>query len=173
MLRPSCFCRMRLLASILLLSLAASAGCKPIADARKYVGDSACITGKVVKVARSPRSGTHFLNFCDDYKHCPFSVVIFAKDLQRVGDVRQLEGKQVEIYGKVKEYKGQVEIVLSDVRQLRGESAKLSKVPADYDAANRGRYSAGRFKDTHTRPKRDKKAPRGPTETEQPEDPQL
>jgi len=172
MLRPSCFCRMKLLASILLLSVAASAACKPFADARKYVGDSACITGKVVKVARSPRSGTHFLNFCDDYKHCPFSVVIFAKDLQRVGDIRQLEGKQIEIYGKVKEYKGQVEMVLSDVRQLRGDSAKLPKLPADYDVANRGRYSAGRFKDGNDRPKRDKHERRGPTETEQPEDPQ-
>ena len=171
MLRLSSFC-MKQIAVILLWSTSAVAACKPMTEARKYVGDSVCITGKVVKVARSPRSGTHFLNFCDDYKNCPFSVVIFAKDLQRVGDVRELEGKQIEIYGKVKEYKGQAEIILSDVRQLRGGSSKLPKLPADYDVANRGRYSAGRFKDASDRPKRDKKQPRGPTETEQPEDSQ-
>lgn len=171
MLRPSSFC-MKQIAAILLWSLSAVAACKPMTEARKYVGDSVCISGKVVKVARSPRSGTHFLNFCDDYKNCPFTVVIFAKDLQRVGDVRELEGKQIEIYGKVKEYKGQAEIILSDVRQLRGESSKLPKLPADYDVANRGRYSAGRFKGANDRPKRDKKQPRGPTETEQPEDAQ-
>jgi hypothetical protein len=171
MLRPLFFCVKRLV-SILVCSVTAVAACKPMTEARKYVGDSVCITGKVVKVARSPRSGTHFLNFCGDYKNCPFTVVIFAKDLQRVGDVRQLEGNSIEIYGKVKDYKGQAEIVLSDVRQLRGESGKLPKLPADYDVANRGRYSSGRFKDASDRPKRDKKQRRGPTETEQPEDPQ-
>lgn len=171
MLRPLSFCVKRLV-SILVWSVTAVAACKPMAEARKYVGDSLCISGKVLKVARSPRSGTHFLNFCDDYKNCPFTVVIFAKDLQRVGDVRQLEGKDIEIYGKVKDYKGQAEIILSDVRQLRGESGKLPKLPADYDVANRGRYSAGRFKDGNTRPKHEKKQRRGPTETEQPEEPQ-
>src|SRR5262249_17325719 len=114
---------MRLLTSILAFSVTAAAACKPMTEAHKYVGDRLCITGKVVKVARSPRSGTHFLNFCDDYRNCPFSVVIFAKDLQRAGDVRELEGRTIEIYGKVKEYKGQAEIILNDARQLRGESA--------------------------------------------------
>ena len=171
MLRPSSFC-MKQITAIVLWSVTAFAACKPMTEARKYVGDSVCVTGKVVKVARSPRSGTHFLNFCDDYKNCPFTVVVFAKDLQRVGDIRQLEGKSIEIYGKVKDYKGQAEIILSDVRQLRGESGKLPKLPADYDVTNRGRYSAGKFKDASDRPKRDKKQPRGPTETEQPEDPQ-
>lgn len=161
---------MKLLASILMWSVTAVAACKPMTEARKYVGDSVCITGKVVKVARSPRSGTHFLNFCEDYRNCPFSVVIFAKDLQRVGDVRQLEGKTIEIYGKVKEYKGQAEIILNDVRQLRGESAKLPKVPKDYDAANRGRYSAGTLGGARDRKTREKKPARGPTATEQPEE---
>jgi DNA/RNA endonuclease YhcR with UshA esterase domain len=164
---------MKSIAIILLGSSIAFAACKPITAARKYVGDSVCITGKVVKVARSPRSGTHFLNFCDDYKNCPFTVVIFAKDLQRVGDIRELEGKQIEIYGKVKEYKGQAEIILNDVRQLRGESAKLPKMPKDYDASNRGRYSAGKLNGASDPKPRTKKPARGPTVTEQPEDSQL
>jgi DNA/RNA endonuclease YhcR with UshA esterase domain len=163
---------MKRIASILVWSVTAVAACKPMTEAHKYVGDSVCITGKVLKVARSPRSGTHFLNFCDDYRNCAFTVVIFAKDLQRVGDVRELEGKTIEIYGKVKDYKGQAEIILSDVRQLRGESAKLPKVPKDYDAANRGHYSAGKLSGASDRKTREKKPPRGPTETEQPEDSQ-
>lgn len=163
---------MKQITAILLWSITAVAACKPMTEAHKYVGDSVCVTGKVVKVARSPRSGTHFLNFCDDYKNCPFSVVIFAKDLQHVGDVRQLEGKEIEIYGKVKDYKGQAEIILSDVRQLRGESGKLPKLPADYDVSNRGHYSAGKVRETKTRKKRQKKDRRGPTETEQPDESQ-
>ncbi|HUS19904.1 MAG TPA: hypothetical protein VMZ25_09655 [Terriglobales bacterium] len=124
----------------------ASAECVPFTDAPKKIGETVCITGKVIKVAHSGRSGTHFLNFCDDYKNCPFTVVIFSRDLPDVGDVRWLEGKVIEIHGKVKDYKGQAEIVLSDLRQLTGEAAKLPKLPKQYDAATKGNYSAGEFR---------------------------
>ena len=130
-----------------------SAGCIPIEKAPKNIGDSVCVTGKVVKVARSPRSGTHFLNFCDDYRNCPFSVVVFAKDLPNVGDVRALEGRTIEVYGKIKNYKGQAEIILSDLRQLRGEAAKLPPLPKHYDVETKGNYSAGRYHGTSDPPK--------------------
>lgn len=129
-----------------LLAVGASAECIPYTDAPKHMGRSACVTGKVVKVGHSPRSGTHFLNFCDDYKNCPFTVVIFARDLAQVGDVRWLEGKTIEIHGKIKDYKGQAEIILSDVRQLTGEAAKLPPLPKAYDAATKGSHSAGEFR---------------------------
>ena len=126
-----------------ILASLAAADCIPFSEAPKKVGETVCVTGKVVKVAASPRSGTHFLNFCDDYRSCPFSVVIFSRDLPQVGDVRWLEGKVIEIHGKVKDYKGQAEIVLSDVRQLTGEAAKLPAVPKTYDVQTKGSYSAG------------------------------
>lgn len=122
---------------------ALSAACLPYTAAPKNIGDSACVTGKVLKVARSARSGTHFLNFCEDYRNCPFSVVIFAKDLPNVGDVRALEGTTIEVYGKIRNYKGQAEIILSDVRQLRGEAAKLPVLPKHYDVETKGTASAG------------------------------
>lgn len=131
------------LALVLCLSAAASAACIPYTEAPKKIGETVCVTGKVVKVASSPRSGTHFLNFCDDYKNCPFSVVIFSRNLADVGDVRWLEGKVIEIHGKVKDYKGQAEIVLSDARQLTGEAAKLPPLPKTYDVQTKGSYSAG------------------------------
>jgi hypothetical protein len=161
---------LRLLGIIFALIASAAAGCVPFTEAKKHVGDELCITGKVLKVASSPRSGTHFLNFCEDYRNCPFTVVVFAKDLPRIGDVRQLEGQEIKIYGKVKEYKGQAEIILNDVRQLKGESTKLPKLPKNYDAANRGRYSAGTFKDAQNKKAREKRKPHGPITTEPPED---
>ena len=124
----------------------AATECVPYTEAPKKIGETVCVTGKVVKVAQSGRSGTHFLNFCDDYKQCPFSVVIFSRNLPDVGDVRWLEGRTIEIHGKVKEYKGQAEIVLTDVRQLTGEAAKLPPLPKQYDAATKGSYSAGEFR---------------------------
>jgi DNA/RNA endonuclease YhcR with UshA esterase domain len=137
---------LRQLASALMLTSFASAACLPITEAHNKIGENACITGKVIKVTSSPRSGTMFLNFCDDYKGCPFSVVVFARDLRDVGDVHALEGTVIEIHGKVKEYKGQAEMVLSDVRQLKGESGKLPAIPEKYDVENKGKYSAGEFK---------------------------
>jgi hypothetical protein len=58
--------------------------------------------------------GVHFLDFCDDFHLCPFTVVIFPGDLKSVGDVRQLQGRMVEIHGQVKEYDGRAEIVLEE-----------------------------------------------------------
>jgi hypothetical protein len=89
-----------------------------------------------------------------------------------VGDVSKLEGQEIKIYGKVREYKGQAEIILNDVRQLKGERLKLPPMPKNYDAANRGKYSAGTFAGPEQKkPKRERRKPHGPTQTEQPEEP--
>jgi DNA/RNA endonuclease YhcR with UshA esterase domain len=138
--------------ALLALVSSATAGCIPFDQAAKKIGETVCVTGKVLKVSSSQRSGTQFLNFCEDYKTCSFTVVVFARDLKDVGDVRPLEGQTIEIHGKVKDYKGQAEIVLSDSRQLRGSTAKLPSLPKNFDVENQGKYSAGQFK-TPTAPK--------------------
>src|SRR5262245_32021237 len=136
----------RLVVVLFALPTACAAACLSIQEAHKNIGDTTCVSGKVIAVGSSPRSGTHFLNFCDDYRDCPFTVVVFARDLENVGDVRSLAGKQIEVYGTIKEYKGQAEIILSSVRQLRGEAAKLPPLPKHYDVTSRGSPSAGKFK---------------------------
>ncbi|MCU1287347.1 MAG: nucleic acid binding, OB-fold, tRNA/helicase-type [Acidobacteriales bacterium] len=152
--------------SIAFLALAfVPADCIPFDQAQKKVGETVCVTGKVLKVSTSARSGTQFLNFCEDYKNCPFTVVVFARDLRDVGDVRPLEGAVIEIHGKVKDYKGQAEIVLSDSRQLKGEAAKLPNLPKNFDVENQGKYSAGEFK-SPTAPKTShKKKPKDKIDT--------
>jgi DNA/RNA endonuclease YhcR with UshA esterase domain len=157
--------------ALLALISSASAECIPFAEAQKKVGETVCVTGKVLKVSTSARSGTQFLNFCDDYKTCPFTVVVFARDLRDVGDVRPLEGQTIEIHGKVKLYKGQAEIILSDSRQLRGEAAKLPALPKNYDVENQGKYSAGQFK-SPTAPKTShKRTPKDKIDTTTAEEP--
>ena len=47
--------------------------------------------------------------------------MIFSGDLKSVGDVRQLQGRMIEIHRKVKEYDGRAEIVLNT-----GSSAALA-----------------------------------------------
>jgi hypothetical protein len=45
---------------------------------------------------------------------CPFTVVVFAHDLKRIGDVSQLQNKVIEVHGPVKEYDGRPEISYSN-----------------------------------------------------------
>jgi DNA/RNA endonuclease YhcR with UshA esterase domain len=144
--------------AILCISSFASAKCFDFKEAPKKINEEVCITGKVVKVSRSPRSGTTFLNFCDDYRDCPFSVVVFPKDMANVGDVEKLEGQTIEIFGLVKDYKGQAEIVLNNSVQLKGESAKIPPAPKKFDAESKGNASAGSAtKPTHAKDKKPKK----------------
>jgi hypothetical protein len=127
------------------------AECIPVTEAQNHVGETRCVTGVVYRVERGDR-GVHFLDFCEDYRVCPFTVVVFPSDLKNVGDIRQLKGKTVEIHGPVKQYDGRAEIVLAEARQLRGPAASIPPVPKNYDVENKGHYSAGKF--SHPRAKK-------------------
>ncbi|MBV9610327.1 MAG: hypothetical protein JO187_12280 [Acidobacteria bacterium] len=127
---------------LLLASCLAAAECLPPPQAVTKVGTTTCIRGDVVKVERT-ESGTHFLNYCSDYRQCPFTVVVFPRDLRHVGDIRQLQGRTVDVYGEVKMYAGRAEIILRDAGQLRGE--KLPPLPKTYDVERHGKYSPGKF----------------------------
>jgi hypothetical protein len=114
-------------------------------EAGKHIGAHRCVTGKVLHVKRGER-GVHLFDFCADYRTCPFTVVVFASDLKQVGDVQQLEGRQIEIEGEIKSYDGRAEIVLQRVSQLRGDAARIPPLPKEYDVERHGKYSAGTFR---------------------------
>ena len=159
---------MRTLALLLLFSISSFADCLPFEKAKDHIGETLCIKGRVLKVSVG-RTGIHFLNFCQDYRNCPFSVVVFPRDLRDVGDVRVLENQEIEIFGLVKSYQGQPEIVLKDRSQLRGELADLPNLPKAYDADKKGTYSAGTFKG-NTNSKSTTKKPKGRREPTFPDD---
>jgi hypothetical protein len=98
-----------------------------------------------------------YLDFCADYRSCPFTVVVFRGDLRKVGDVRQLQGRVVAVRGTIEEYDERAEIILRHAQQLGGGAAKLTAIPKDYDVERQGKYSAGSPKlpkapkATHTR----------------------
>ena len=117
------------------------AKCVEYTEAENKIGSSVCVTGKVVKVAQTS-SATFFLNFCDEYRNCPFTVVVFPSNLKDVGDVRTLEGKTIEVFGKVTRWHGHAEIVLRDARQLKGEAAKLPPIPKEFDVERKGRFGS-------------------------------
>ena len=86
-------------------------------DAPNHVGEYVTITGKIVRVYTS-KTNTTFLNYCADYKTCPFSAIIFADDADAFGDPSLFAGKTLSITGKVTLYDGRAEIVLSDPTQI-------------------------------------------------------
>jgi len=132
----------------LLFALRASASdCIPIHEAGHHVGETSCVTGKVLRV-KAGAKGVHFLDFCEDQVACPFTVVVFASDLKDIGDVRRLAGRTIEVHGAVKLYDGRPEIILNRLSQLTGGAAMIPPLPKNYDVENRSHFSAGRLRPT-------------------------
>lgn len=144
--------------------------CIPFSEAMKHIGETRCITGKVFAVEEGSK-GIRYLNFCEDYTSCPFSVVIFPRDLRHVGDVRQLQGRVVEIHGQVKMYDRRAEIILREARQLTGEAAQIPPLPKSFDVEKKGRYSAGKFSYPQSPRKPSKKRQTAGIQTEDQSDP--
>lgn len=130
--------------ALLLSTRAFCADCIPFDQAPKHIGETECITGRVVRVHATRKA--HYLDFCEDYRLCPFSVVIFSHDIKNVGDVRQLAGKVIEIRGEIKEYDDRAEIILDSRKQLSGQAALLPPLPKSFDVEQRGRFTAGTFR---------------------------
>lgn len=134
-----------LIALLLLAAPSSSASdCIPIHQAGQHIGETKCVTGKVVRVKVGSKR-VHFLDFCEDQMACPFTAVVFASDLKDVGDVRRLEGRTINIRGALKLYDGRPEIILRRISQIEGGAAMIPPLPKDYDVENRGHFSAGRL----------------------------
>jgi hypothetical protein len=137
-------CLYAILSATLLSTTACASDCLPIREAKQHVGETKCVTGKVLRVKVGAR-GVHFVDFCEDQMACPFTVVVFPHDLKDVGDVRRLAGQVIEIHGPVKLYDGRAEIILNRVSQLTAGSTLIPPLPKNYDVEKQGHYSAGRL----------------------------
>ncbi|HXH48573.1 MAG TPA: hypothetical protein VNM47_04300 [Terriglobia bacterium] len=93
-------------------------GCVEISQAGLHTGENTCVEGRVLRVFTA-RSGSTFLDFCQDYRNCAFGSVIFAGDRSRFGNLGSLEGRKVEIAGEITTYNGRAEIIIRDPKQIR------------------------------------------------------
>ena len=87
-------------------------------EAPNHVGEYACVVGKVDHVYTSTKN-TIFINFCPDYKTCPFGAVIFGSAAFKFPNPNQYEGRTVEITGLIRSYQGRPEIILNDPSQIK------------------------------------------------------
>ena len=92
--------------------------CVDFREAGLHVGKTGCVSGRVLRVFTS-RAGNTFLDFCPDYRQCPFASVIFSSDRSKFGDLGTLWGRQVEIRGPITTYQGRAEIIIHDPEQIR------------------------------------------------------
>jgi DNA/RNA endonuclease YhcR with UshA esterase domain len=78
-------------------------------EASEHIGDHTFTTSK----------GTIFINFCSDYKTCPFGVAIFSSEAHKYSNPKQYENKTVEITGLLRSYQGRPEIIVNDPGQIK------------------------------------------------------
>lgn len=97
---------------------AVTAPCVLFAEVAPLVGQSSCVTGRVLKVVTSKYGNTYF-DFCEDYKKCPFSTVIFSQDREKFGDLAYLQGRVIEIRGLVSFYRERPQIIIRDPDQVK------------------------------------------------------
>lgn len=93
-------------------------GCVDFHDAGPHVGGPGCVSGRLLR-AYTSRAGNTFLDFCEDYRNCPFTSVIFSSDKSKFGDLGMLTGRQVEIQGTITVFQGHAEIIIRDPQQIR------------------------------------------------------
>lgn len=102
-------------------SASATVGSGPCFDfhqASSHAGENGCVSGFVLRAFTS-KAGNTFLDFCSDYKTCPFSSVIFASDRNKFGNLEALAGRQVEIRGLITTYNGHAEIIIREPAQIQ------------------------------------------------------
>ncbi|MFA6295407.1 MAG: phospholipase D-like domain-containing protein [Candidatus Paceibacterota bacterium] len=86
-------------------------------EALDHIGERAVVNGTVLKVFTA-KSGVTFLDFCEDFKDCPFSAVIFASDLKKFPEASEYK-RNVAITGTIKSYQGKAEIILNNPEQIK------------------------------------------------------
>jgi hypothetical protein len=148
--------------------LGCAAECIPFSLAQKHIGETRCVSGQVFAVKEGSK-GVTYLDFCEDYRMCPFTVVIFPGDLKHVGDVRELKGKTVEIHGEIKHYDDRAEIILREYEQLGGTAARIPPLPKNFDVEKKGRYSAGNATYPASSKRTSRKTQKKPVDTFEPE----
>jgi DNA/RNA endonuclease YhcR with UshA esterase domain len=87
------------------------------AEAEKHYQETVIVTGKVAQVTIRP--ALVYLNLDKKYPETPMYCVVFARATNQFGDLKKLEGKQVEIKGRIEEFRDKAQIILNSTNQLK------------------------------------------------------
>jgi DNA/RNA endonuclease YhcR with UshA esterase domain len=100
---------------------AAVAPAKPVItitpeQARNHIGETVIVKGKVFDV-HPTQKGDVFINFGGKFPNATFSAVCFQGVIP-ADQLTALNGKTISVTGPIKEYNGQVEIILESADQI-------------------------------------------------------
>jgi len=93
--------------------------------AKDNVGKQAVVSGKVAEINKAEQLVR--LNIDKPYPKQPFTAVIFRSNTNRFGDLEQLKGKTIEVSGKITDFRGRPQIILTSADQLKVIEAKEEK----------------------------------------------
>ena len=95
--------------------------------AKEHVGTEAVVKGRIAEVNVGERVTR--LNFEDAYPKSPFTAVIFPRNMNQFPEIEKLNGKTVEVNGKIATYHDRPQIVLTSSNQVK--VIEQSKEPAE------------------------------------------
>lgn len=87
------------------------------AQADKFYDQEMTVTGKVASVSIRPK--VTLINLDQPFPDSPFTLVVFPTTTNQFGDLKALDGKNVEAKGKIKRFHEKPEIVLDNTNQLK------------------------------------------------------
>ena len=87
------------------------------AEAAAHVGQTQVVAGRVVEVAVHEK--LVYLNLDKPFPKAPFTAVVFTAKAGALGDLRKIEGRKVEVTGKIILFRDRAEIVIEAASQLK------------------------------------------------------
>jgi DNA/RNA endonuclease YhcR with UshA esterase domain len=94
------------------------------AQAKDYIGKVATVCGVVAsaRYAEKVKGSPTFLNLDKPYPTQIFTIVIWGSDRPKFGQPEvSLKGKRICVSGKIREYKGEPEVIVSEKSQLSND----------------------------------------------------
>lgn len=93
-------------------------------EAKDHINESATVCGNVVsaRFSASTKGQPTFLNLEKPYPNQIFTVVIWGSDRAKFGTPEtEYKGKRICVTGKIENFRGVPEIVVSDPQQIKAE----------------------------------------------------
>jgi hypothetical protein len=88
-------------------------------EAKDHVGQIVTVEGTASEVHHAASGRATFIDMDGRYPNNPFAGVIFADDLAKFPDVDSVNGKIIDVSGRVQLYRGTPEIILNEPAQLK------------------------------------------------------
>lgn len=87
-------------------------------EAPESIGSKLWVEGEIDHVFMSDK-GNYFINFCSDFRICPFNAVIFSKDTRLFSDIKAWDGEVIYVYGLIEVYQNRPQIIIKNPNQIK------------------------------------------------------